>query len=786
MSKKLIIVESPAKARTISRYLGNEFDVKASVGHIKDLPKNKLGVDIERNFTPEFKVIPGKEKVIKELKSAARKASEIFLAADPDREGEAICFHVANEIGNGKKRVFRVMFNEITKRAIVEAVKNPGDINENLVHAQFARRILDRIVGYKISPLLWEKVRRGLSAGRVQTVALRLIVDREREIKNFKPEEYWTFTATLSGKSGETFAAKAHKFESGKKFKVENEKVAREIESRIKNSPFEVISKNSKKRREKPLPPFITSKLQQEAYNRFKFPAKKTMMIAQRLYEGLDLGEFGRVGLITYMRTDSTRVSEEAINSVRELIKKEMGENYLPQKPNVFKKSKSAQDAHEAIRPTNVELKPENLRKYLSEDEYKLYNLIWKRFVASQMKSAEFEVTEYEIKSDGVIFLARGSVLLFDGYLKIYRNQLRDEDESRLIPNLKVGEVLDLEKLQVEQKFTQPPSRYTEASLIRTLEEKGIGRPSTYATIVSTIQNRDYVIKEEGKFKPTPTGELVVDLLMQSFSDIFDYKYTAKMEEELDKIERGEMDWTEQLRKFYENFSKLLEVAKREMKDVKREVEYTDKICEKCGGRMVIKWGKFGRFLACENYPQCKNTMEIEDEDSGETEICPQCGRKLVIKSGRYGRFYACSGYPECKYTKPINGSKKEMKILEEKCPECGSLLVERIGRYGKFIACSNYPECNYVKKEVINVKCPLDGCDGEIVIRRGKRGRIFYGCSNYPRCNFISWDKPINRKCPKCGSPYLLEKRTKKVVKIYCPNDNCDFEEIGDKNGEK
>ena len=782
MSKNLVIVESPAKAKTISRYLGKDFQVKASVGHVKDLPKSKLGVNIENNFEPEFKVIPGKEKVIREIKKAAKSADRVYLAADPDREGEAICYHLASEI-NGKK-LYRIMFNEITERAIKEAVKNPGDINENLVHAQFARRILDRIVGYKISPLLWEKVRRGLSAGRVQTVALKLIVEREREIRNFKPKEYWTFVANLKSKANELIKARAYKFDNGKKFKVDNEKDARKIEKSVKGSEFVVINKKSKKVKEKPLPPFITSKLQQDAYNRFKFTAKKTMRIAQKLYEGVEIGKHGRVGLITYMRTDSTRISNDALNAVRKFIEKEIGEKYLPSKPNVFKKSNAAQDAHEAIRPTNVVLKPAEIKEFLTNDEFKLYELIWKRFVASQMKPAEYEVTEYEIKSSNVIFLARGNVLLFDGFLKIYRSFSKEDNGDSLLPELKEGDVLNLESLEVTQKFTQPPSRYTEGSLIRTLEEKGIGRPSTYATIVSTIQNREYVIKEEGKFKPTPIGEVVLDLLVESFSDIFDYKYTAKMEEDLDKIERGEIDWISQLKKFYENFHKLLEKAKVEMKDIKKEVEYTDEICEKCGGRMVIKWGRFGRFLACENYPECKNTRELNGkEENGEEDLtCPKCGKKLVLKSGRYGKFYACSGYPECKYTQPIRSGKVgEEKILDEKCPVCGSNLVEKYGRYGKFIACSNYPKCNYIKKNTIGVKCPVEGCGGEIIMRKGKRGKVFYGCSNYPKCNFVSWDKPLNKKCPKCGSPYLLEKKTKKMIKIYCPNKDCDYEEIKD-----
>ncbi len=779
----MVIVESPAKAKTISRYLGRDFQVKASVGHIKDLPKNKLGVDIDNNFTPEFKVIPGKEKVIRELKKAAKSAEKIYLAADPDREGEAICFHIASEI-NGKK-LYRIMFNEITERAIKEAVKNPGEINENLVHAQFARRILDRIVGYKVSPLLWEKVRRGLSAGRVQTVALRLIVEREKEIRDFKPEEYWTFVANLIKGENIRIKARAYKFENGKKFKVNNEVEAKKIEERVKKSEFIVISTKSRKVKEKPLPPFITSKLQQEAFNRFKFTAKKTMQIAQRLYEGIEIGEQGRIGLITYMRTDSTRISNEALSSVRKFIEENIGKNYLPQKANVYKKSNAAQDAHEAIRPTNVYLKPNEIKNFLSNDEFKLYELIWKRFVASQMKPAEFSVTEYEIKSSDVIFLSKGKVLLFDGFLKVYKNISKNEEENTLLPELKEGDVLALESLEVNQKFTQPPLRYTEASLIRTLEEKGIGRPSTYATIVSTIQNRDYVIKEEGRFKPTPIGELVVELLLKSFSDIFDYKYTAKMEEDLDRIERGEIDWITQLKKFYENFSTLLKKAKVEMKDIKKEVEYTDEICDKCGGRMVIKWGRFGRFLACENYPECKNTKELNgNEAEDENLTCPKCGKKLVLKSGRFGKFYACSGYPDCKYTMPIkNGKVKEDRVLDEKCPICGSNLVEKHGRFGKFIACSNYPECNFVKKDTIGVKCPVEGCDGEIIRRRSKRGKIFYGCSNYPKCNFISWDKPINRKCPECGSPYLLEKVNKKVVKIYCPNENCDFEEIEEKS---
>ncbi|NWG12773.1 MAG: type I DNA topoisomerase [Acidobacteria bacterium] len=798
MAKSLVIVESPAKARTLSRYLGRKYTVKASVGHIKDLPKSKLGVDIEKDFQPSYHILPGKEKVVRELRAAAKDSEDIYLAADPDREGEAICQHLAEELAAKarKKNIYRVLFHEITRDAIQDAFRRPGRINQHKVDAQLTRRILDRLVGYKISPLLWDKVRRGLSAGRVQTVALRMIVDRENEIRAFRSEEYWNLAARLAGKNPPEFTARAKSLD-GKKWSVADQATATAIVDELKDQAFVVRSIQRREKKRYPVPPFITSKLQQDAARRFNFPVRKTMVLAQRLYEGVKAGAEGAVGLITYMRTDSTRVAESALQEVRTLIQEQYGTSYLPHHPIYYKSKKTAQEAHEAIRPTSVHRTPESLRAYLEPDLWKLYSLIWQRFVASQMNPAVFDHTDVRIDAGRVEFRATGSVLKFDGFLTLYQETRVDEgkeedkEEDGVLPELREGEVLDVRELLPTQHFTQPPARYTEASLVKALEARGIGRPSTYASILSTIQDREYVIKQGGKFFPTDTGEVVVELLVESFRDIFDYEYTARMEDHLDRIESGREQCIVSMRDFYDRFSKRLAVAEREMRDVKTEEIPTDEVCEKCGSKMVIKWGRFGRFLACSAYPKCKNTREIpricslepENSESEEEQECEKCGRPMVRKRGRFGEFMACSGYPECRNTKKLAEAAGTPKVkpdvpLEETCPVCGRNLALKHGRYGEYTACSNYPDCKYIKQKTTGVPCPKK-CGGEIVERKSRRGKTFYGCSRYPKCDFVLWDKPVPEPCPRCHAPLTLIKTTRRSGTVrYCSNKECGFRE--------
>ena len=793
--KALVIVESPAKANTIRKYLGSGYVVKASIGHIKDLPKSKLGIDVEHKFEPAYELIPGKEKVVKELRSAARSANKIFLAADNDREGEAICQHL-KEILEGKGReIFRVLFNEITPKAIRGAIEKPGEINSNVVYAQQARRILDRIVGYQVSPLLWDKVRRGISAGRVQTVALRLIVEREREIQEFESEEYWTIGARLEGHEPPPFEARLVKYQD-KNITVGNQAEADHIVSGVRGAQFLVRSVVKKERKRRPVPPFTTSKLQQDAARRFRFTVKKTMMLAQRLYEGKEIGEEGSVGLITYMRSDSTRISDDAMDMVRRYASGNYGSDYVPEKPVVYKSKKGAQDAHEAIRPTFVEHTPGQIKGYLTEDEYKLYWLIWTRFVASQMNPAIYDQTTVEVEAKGYLFRANGRIQKFDGFLKVYEES-RDEDaktapedENVQLPPLTEGEALRLLELDPAQHFTEPPPRFTEAGLVKALEEKGIGRPSTYASILTTIQDREYAQKKQNKFKPTELGTVVTDQLVKHFADIFDVEYTARMEEELDEVEEGKMTWVEALDEFYSKFGKDLSEAKANMENVKRQEIPTDEICDKCGKPMVIKWGQFGSFLACTGYPDCTNTKELQkDEDEGDgedkeqetIEPCENCGRPMAIKRGRFGQFYACTGYPECKTTRKMSPGETKPKApsipLEEECPKCGTNLVLKEGRFGQFTACSNYPKCKYIKPKLVDVGCPRPDCGGDIIERRSRRGKTFYGCSNYPKCDFVLWQRPVAEACPQCKSPYLVEKITKREGPIrYCNEESCDY----------
>jgi DNA topoisomerase I len=797
-TKALVVVESPAKAKTISKYLGRGYTVKASVGHIKDLPKSKLGVDLDNDFEPDYRVIPSKTKVVKELRAAGKGVSDIYLAADPDREGEAICQHLAEELGGKGKTIYRVLFHEITQNAIKEAFERPGKINENKVDAQQTRRILDRLVGYKISPLLWDKVRRGLSAGRGQTVALRMIVEREKEIRAFKSEEYWNLAARLAAALPPEFTAKASSLD-GQKWSVTDGDTARGIVEELKSATFVVSKIHRREKKRYPVPPFITSKLQQDAARRLSFSVKKTMLLAQRLYEGIEVGDEGSVGLITYMRTDSTRVSESALQEVRAYIGEQYGTQNLPHHPIYYKSKKTAQEAHEAIRPTSVLRTPESLQSVLEPDLFKLYTLIWQRFIASQMNPAVFDQTDITVNAGRVEFKCTGSVLKFSGFLSVYQEEKAEEkagaegaDQDGALPEIKEQEILQVRELSPTQHFTQPPPRYNEASLVKALESCGIGRPSTYASILTTIQDREYVLKNEGKFYPSETGEVVVDLLVQSFQDIFDYEYTARMEDHLDRIESGRENWKDSLREFYSRFSARLETAEKEMRDLKTEEIPTDENCDKCGSKMVIKWGKFGRFMACSAYPECKSTKEILKSNGADSEPqpeleeieCEKCGKLMVLKRGRFGEFMACSGYPDCRNTKKIVKSQNSMQVkqdvpLPDLCPVCGKNLALKHGRFGEYTACSTYPECKYIKHKTTGVACPKDGCKGEIIERKSRRGKTFYGCSEYPNCDFVLWSRPVPDPCPECGAVFTLVKTTKRSGTVRsCNTEGCGFKE--------
>jgi DNA topoisomerase-1 len=801
MAKALVVVESPAKAKTINKYLGRNYKVVASMGHVRDLPKSKLGVDIEEGFEPSYEVIASRKKVLKDLKDAAKDATEIFVATDPDREGEAIGWHLAEELGSGnRKKIRRLMFNEITKKGVLAALDKPTSINKQMVDAQQARRVLDRLVGYKISPLLWDKVRRGLSAGRVQSVALKLVTDREREIEAFVAEEYWNITARLAGPVPPEFDARLLK-RDGANVKIGNETEANAALADLKQAGWVVESVTTKERKKGAVPPFITSKLQQAS----RFPVKKTMMIAQQLYEGVELPGEGSVGLITYMRTDSTRVSDQALTEVRELIAQRYGAEYLPEKPNYYRAKKDAQDAHEAIRPTSMQYHPDEVRAHLTPDQYYLYKLIWNRFVASQMPPATFDETTVDIAAENYLFRAKGSVPKFAGWLIVYNQEAtiaveqrsggpgpdaasaEDDDAANVLPVLNEGDRLELKELKPEQKFTQPPPRYSEATLVKALEENGIGRPSTYASIIGVIQAREYVNKIDGRFKPTMLGRMLVErLLSPAFDDILDVEYTRNLEEDLDKIEEGEEDYESTLSAFYKKFEKDLKRASKEMINLKEGVEPDPAVsCEKCGSPMVIKAGKFGLFLACSAYPECESTRELETPEPGAEgeieETCENCGKPMAVKRGRFGQFLACTGYPDCKTTRKLIATKTGMtaakpdQILDEKCPKCESNLVLKHGRFGEFTACSNYPNCRYVKQKSTGVPCPKDG--GDIVEKKSRRGKVFYGCANYPDCDFTLWKKPVPEKCPDCGAPFLVERITKRHGRqLVCNNEECKY----------
>ncbi len=824
MAKNLVIVESPAKAKTINKYLGSDYLVMASLGHIKDLPKKGLGVDLQNDFHPTYEVNdePRKKKVVAELKRAAKEADVIYLAADPDREGEAICQHLAEEIvpKRPKKPSFRVMFNEITKRAVQEAFEHPKQIDQNLVDAQQARRVLDRLVGYKVSPLLCRTVGGKLSAGRVQSVALRMVVEREREIENFVKTEYWTIAANLSAKLPPAFDARLFKIgeqtvkTSGfdqdikkNEILIGNEEQAKKIVTEAEAERFVVRDVTTKERKRNPVPPFITSKLQQEAARKLGFAVKKTMMLAQKLYEGVELGAEGSVGLITYMRTDSTRVSETALNEARDFINTQFGPPYLPEKAIHYRSKKDAQDAHEAIRPSEVSRTPDALARYLGKDELRLYRLIWQRFVASQMMPAIFDQTTIDIEAGRLLFRATGSVLKFDGFLKVYeegRDEKSDEDEeaARKLPRVEQGERLTLNAITPEQHFTEPPPRYTEATLVKALEEKGIGRPSTYAAIMTTIQDREYVERVEGRFHPTALGFTVNDLLVASFNDLFNESYTARMEQELDEVEEGKLKWTDALHEFYGKFAVDLKTAETEMKKKKVEAIPTDEKCDNCGSPMVIKFGRFGQFLACSNYPECRTTREIAKPQGANAagdgasktagastagadgeEECDLCGKPMALKRGRFGQFLGCTGYPDCRNIRKISKSGQvapaPVPVEGETCPVDGANLVRRHGPYGEFISCANYPTCKYIKRETTGVACARPGCKGELLVKKSKRGKYFYGCSEYPKCDAVYWDKPIAEPCPQCNAPFLLEKTTKKGTFRLCARiEECGYRE--------
>ena len=798
MAKSLVIVESPTKAKTIGKYLGPQFVVKASLGHVKDLPKKDLAVDVDKSFEPRYEVIEGKKKLLGELRTAAKGMESVYLAADPDREGEAICFHLQEELETHKKggpKFYRVMFNEITATAVRKAFDTPLAVNVHLVEAQQARRILDRLVGYKISPLLWDKVRRGLSAGRVQTVALRMIVEREREIRAFIKREYWTIDAQLNAKKAPVLTAHFTK-RNGEAIEVESDAAAQAITGALDGARYIVESVGTREKKRNPVPPFITSTLQQESARKLRFSVKRTMGLAQRLYEGVEIGKEGLTGLITYMRTDSTRVSQDALTEVRELIDERFGTQFRPETPNFYKSKKDAQDAHEAIRPSSPKNTPDDVAPYLQEDELKLYRLIWMRFVASQMSPAVFDQTTIDVAAQGTdqaayTFRATGSVPKFKGFLEVYeegKDQKDEEDEElkHRLPSVTEGEELKLKALLPEQHFTEPPPRFNEATLVKELEADGVGRPSTYASILTTIQEREYVKKEGGRFTPTELGMVVTDLLLESFNELFDVKYTARMEEELDDIEAGKIEWRVAMAEFYERFLISLEHAERNMTDIKRMEKPTDLICEKCGKPMVIKWGRHGSFIACSGYPDCTNTRELTvdlpDVDGADLteqdaeEYCENCGRPMVLKKGRFGTFFACSGYPDCKTTKQIGGTQKKPDVaLEEKCPQCGNHLVLKTGRFGEFTACSQYPTCKFVKQKTIGVACP-NCSQGEVVERRSKKGKTFFGCNRYPECDFVAWGKPLSEPCPNCGSSYLIEKWLKAGPVAQCPNGECKY----------
>lgn len=732
MPKKLVIVESPTKSRTLKKFLGSDYDVLASGGHVMDLPPDRLAVDIDHNFLPQYEPIRGKGKTIKKLKKAAKDSSEVLLASDPDREGEAIAWHISQILGKGKK-IGRVRFNEITKTAITEGVNHPDKIDMRKVDAQQARRVLDRLVGYKVSPLLWKTLYKGLSAGRVQSVALRLICEREAEIEAFVPEEYWHIHAELDHEHA-TFKAKVVKYKD-EQLKIGNEKEAKKHEATLKKSKYVVDSIETKNIKKNPYPPFITSSMQLTAARNLGFSATRTMVTAQQLYEGIDLGDEGTSGLITYMRTDSVRVADEAKKAVASFITQEYGKKYL--KIRSYKAGKASQDAHEAIRPTNVFHTPESMKKYLSKDQYKLYKLIWHRFVASMMMPAKYKQTKVTVGAGDYELTATERALVFEGFQKIYKDKNGDDEESVKLPKLNKSDLCELLGLESSQHFTKPPPRFTEGTIVRELEENGVGRPSTYAQIIKTLLARKYVSRQKKSLLPTPLGKEVFQLLIKLFPGLFEVGFTADMEEKLDKVEEGDLNWVEVVSDFYEDFEPLLEKANANRAEIKKELEEeTEYVCEKCDSPMIIKWGRHGRFLACTNFPECKNTKPIDKD-----------------------------------------GNLVEQESVDKKCPECGEQLIVKHDRRGRrFIACSGYPECRYTEPYGTGFRCPNKGCNGEVQERYTRRGKVFYGCSNYPDCDFASWDPPVEGPCPSCGCETMFLKVRKKGTTKVCMA--CNYKE--------
>lgn len=741
MSKDLIIVESPAKVKTIRKFLGNKYAVQASVGHIRDLPSKTLGVDEANNFMPQYEVITGKEKIVEGLREAAAKADNIYLAPDPDREGEAIAWHVAALIEDQtkKKNVQRIQFNEITARAVKEALAHPRPLNANLFDAQQARRVLDRLVGYKISPLLWKKVKRGISAGRVQSVALRLLVERDAQRRAFVPEEYWLFRALLEGKEPPAFSAELHKID-GKKQIIGNEEQALALEARLSGNPFRVESVEVKERERTPVPPFITSTLQQAANQRLGYSAKRTMSVAQRLYEGVDLGDSGVTALITYMRTDSVRISDEARTAAKEYIEKTWGEEYYPPKARFFKSKGSAQDAHEAIRPVDVFVTPDSIKAVVSPEQYQVYRLIWTRFLASQMAGARVQDTVVLVLCNGVQFRSKGERVLFPGFQILTPGKNEDVVE---LPALESGQTLALNKLEKEQKFTQPSPRYSEASLVRELEKKGIGRPSTYASIIATLLEREYAVLENKHFVVTDLGRVVSELLTEYFRDLMDIGFTAHMEESLDKVALGEQNWVDLLSRFSAGFNPVLEQAARTMHSVKEGMP-SGIDCPTCGKPTMIKFGKAGAFLACSGYPECRFTSNFTRDEDGQVRIAEREQPKYKIVG---------------------------------KCPECGGDLAVKTSRTGsRFIACTKYPECRHTEPFSTGVACPI--CkNGALAEKSSKRGKVFYGCSRYPQCDYALWDEPVPESCPECGAPFLVRKKPRGgKAYVACPEKSCSY----------
>ena len=756
MTKPLVVVESPTKVRTVKKYLGKDYNVAATVGHIKDLPGKEMGIDIEGGFKPKYKTIPGKQKIIKTLKQAAGDATDIYLAPDPDREGEAIAWHTSEVLKKKDRKFYRVLFHELTKDAIHKAMASPQSLDRPKYEAQQARRILDRLVGYEISPLLWRKVKGGLSAGRVQSVALRIICERERAIHAFEPREYWSITAHLEGESPPPFTAKLAR-KNNDKIEIPNEEKTNAILTELEGQEF-VVKKIAKKTiRKNPLPPFTTSKLQQDAIRKLRFSAKKTMLIAQQLYEGIELGPGEPVGLITYMRTDSTRIAGEAADEALGLIREKFGDDYALEKPRFFKNRKKVQDAHEAIRPTSVSNTPEEMASYLSKDQLSLYRIIWQRFVASQMKQALINQVSVTIEAGPYQFAASGSNVKFPGFMALYMSvddEIANKDQKKTadLPELSEGLILNLQQLEPKQHFTQPPPRFSEASLVKELEENGIGRPSTYASILSTIREKEYADLQNRYFRPTELGFIVNDLLVENFSDIFDVEFTARMEENLDRVESSEVESLQILTQFYHPFKKELEAAAEDMLSVKGVGFPTGLDCPECGKPLHIKVGKNGHFLACSGYPDCNYSRDYTRDEKGNIQpveissevvvdkSCDKCGQPMVVKRGRFGEFLACSAYPQCKNTQSLNSNGANHKI---------------------------------------GIKCPENDCDGDIVERKSKRGKTFYGCSRYPKCEFATWDKPVARDCPQCGAKILAEKTTKKQgTFLICLSEECGFKE--------